>query len=126
MAPAGAPESFFAAVVATTQRQLTSTLGGMLAVTSASFLVWLLTKAAERAIGAARRALWVTVEVRETKLARALRAWAALHALSSHGAPGAFVATRTQTSQLMLERAKRAVAAAHDAPARLGNTLVSQ
>ena len=124
MAPGVAPETFLAAVVATTQRQLTSTLGGMLAVTSASLLVWLITKAAERLFAAARGALFVTVEVRETKLADAVRAWAALHAYSSHSAPGAFVATRSHTPQLMLERAKRAVAAAHDRPAHMGDTLV--
>ena len=121
---AGDGGSFFAAVLATTQRQLTSSLGGMLAVTSASLLVWLLTKAAERLLALARGVLFVTVEVSDRKLSAAVRAWAALHAHSAHRSPGAFFATRTAPSQLLLERAKRAVAAAKDAPARLGNKLV--
>ena len=81
---AGDGGSFFAAVLATTQRQLTSSLGGMLAVTSASLLVWLLTKAVERLLALARGVLFVTVEVRDRKLAAAVRAWAALHAHSTH------------------------------------------
>jgi hypothetical protein len=113
-----------AEVLQVTQRQLSSTLGGMLSVTVASLLIWVQTKVAARAWRAASAALFTTVEVKDPILCAALERWAALHAARRARRAGKYVAPKSVPSALVLERAKGAVAAAGEAPARLGSMLV--
>jgi hypothetical protein len=107
-----------------TQRQLSSTLGGVLSVSVASMLLWLQARSVLAALAALRGALFVTVEVNNTPLRLALQQHAALGASTEPARARCMAVLTTTPRPPFLARAKRAAAACGNAPVTVGNRVL--